>query len=118
MVRFVVESPLANNQVRSSVFHLLNHLCELFFLILSEFLVLFHAGDVKLVLGLGAGRFKWTCENGKLGVFDRGRHLWVRHVLVNQDTFYESSISETATNFTGDFDEVKWNILSFEVCDL
>lgn len=46
MIRLVVESPLANNEVRARVLHALDHIRELRLFVLPQLLVLLHARDV------------------------------------------------------------------------
>ena len=64
MVSLVVEAPLADGQSRSGLFDLSDHLVKLFSLVLTQQPVVFHAGDVQLVLGLGFWGFEWTGQDG------------------------------------------------------
>jgi hypothetical protein len=103
VIGLVVETPLTDDQVGTSVLdprkrqtvafasvtcrlyepvpafcdsHL-DHVQELFSLVLSELLVLLHALDIQLVLGLGPWRLKRTRQNGDLGILHRSGHLRV-----------------------------------------
>ena len=64
MIRFIVKAPLANDQIRASVLHPLDHIRELFLFILSQILVLFHSGDVKFMLCFGSWGLEWAGEDG------------------------------------------------------
>ena len=46
--------------------YLLHHLFKLFFLVLSQLLVILHGRDVETILGLGLGRLKGTRKNRNL----------------------------------------------------
>lgn len=48
--------------------YLLDHLFELFLLVLAQVAVVFDRGDVQLVLGLGLGRFERARQDGNLDV--------------------------------------------------
>jgi hypothetical protein len=93
----------------------LDHVQELFPLILSQLLVLFHAFDIQLVLGLGPGRLKRTRQDGQLGVLDRRRHLRVRHVLVDDDTLDERRVFEGTSDLAVDLDQLEIDVPTFEV---
>lgn len=92
MISFVVEAPLADNQIRSGILDHFDHLSELVLLVLLKLLILLDCRDVELMFGLGSGRLEWTCENSDFGVFDRAGHLGVGEVFVNNNTFYECSV--------------------------
>ena len=77
MVRLIVETPLADNEVGASVLDALDHIVELALLVLAQLLVLLHAGDVEFMLGLRAWGLEWACENSNLRVTHGVRHLWV-----------------------------------------
>ena len=64
MIRFIVKAPLANDQIRASVLHPLDHIRELFLFILSQILVLFHSGDVKFMFCFGSWGLEWAGEDG------------------------------------------------------
>ena len=115
MVCLVIETPLANNQIGTSVLHLLDHISKLLLLILSQFLVLFHTGDIELMLGLGAWRLERTREDRDLRVLDAAGHLRVGHILVNEDTLDERRVSERAANFALHLDEIEWHVFALEV---
>src|SRR5271154_3258750 len=100
MIRFIVESPLTDDQICASVFDPLDHISKLFLLVVSKLLVLVHAGYVQLVFGFGTGGLEWACENGEAGIFYGGRHLGVRHVFVDEYTFNESGVSQRTSHFS------------------
>lgn len=93
VVGFVVETPLADDKVGTGVLdpksasqvslqsaerdsredvHL-DHVQELFPLILSQLLVLFHTLDIQLVLCLWPRRLERTSQDRKLGILEIGR---------------------------------------------
>lgn len=92
VIRLIVEPPLTDNQIRPGILHHLDHLRKFPRLILLQLLVFLHTGNVQLMLRFWAGRFEGTCEDGKFGVTDDRRHLGMRHVFVNEDTFDESRV--------------------------
>lgn len=92
-----------------------DHVQELFPLILSQLLVLFHALDIQLVLGLGPRRLERTRQDGQLGVLDRRRHLGVRHVLVDDDTLDERRVFEGTSDLAVDLDQLEIDVPTFEV---
>lgn len=117
MIRFVIEAPLAYHQVGTRVLYHLDHVLELFFFVISEFLVLFDRRDVQLVLRLWAWRLKRASEYREAGISDRRGHLWVRHVLVNEHALDEGGVSQRATDFSVHLDEVKGNVTTFNICN-
>lgn len=47
---------------------------------------------MHLVFGLRLWRLKWASEDGDLGVLYPLGHLWVAHVLVNDDPIHQFGI--------------------------
>lgn len=137
MVRLVIETPLADNQIGASVLHPdlrtlarfynvtkiwiyvspLDHVQKLLLLVLSQLLVFLHALNIQLVFRLRPRRFKGTSQNSNLGVSNNRRHLGMRHVLVDDDTLDEGSILERASDFAVDLDEFKVDVAALEVCN-
>ena len=117
MVGLVVEAPLADDEVRARVLHLLDHVLELFRLVRLQLLVLLDRGDVELVLRLGPWRFERARQDRDPRVRERARHLRVRHVLVKQDSLNQGCVFQRASDFAGDLDEVKRDVFAFEVRD-
>jgi hypothetical protein len=62
-------------------------------------------------------RFKRASEDGDAGVVNDARHLWVGHVLVDDDAFDEGGVFEGAADFGVYFDEFKVDVSAVEVCD-
>jgi hypothetical protein len=118
MICFIVESPLTNDQIRAGILDSLDHIRELIRLVFPKLLVLLDAGNVQLVFGFGARRLERTCQDGKAGVFDGMWHLRVRHVLVYQNAFDESGVSERPPDFPLDLDEIKKDVPPFEISNL
>ena len=52
-----------------------------------------------LVLGLGLGWLKGAGEDGNLDILQLLGHLWVAHVLVNDDAIHQLGILQLATYF-------------------
>ena len=115
MICFVIEAPLAYDQVGTCVLHHLDHVRELFLFVIPEFVVLVDSGDVQFVLRLWAWRLERASEDRKAGIFDGRGHLWVRHVLVDEDALDEGGVSQRAADFSVDLDEVKGNIATFDI---
>jgi hypothetical protein len=115
MVRFVVEAPLAYDQVGTRVLHHLDHVRKLFLFVIPEFVVLVHSGDVQFVLRLWAWRLERASEDRQAGIFDGRGHLWVRHVLVDEHALDEGGVGQRAADFSVDLDEVKGDIATFDV---
>jgi len=115
MVRLVVESPLADDQISTGVLNSLDHIRKLLLFVLPELVVLFYAGDIELVLRLRAGRLKRASENGEFGVLDPARHLGVGHVLVQEHTLDEGCIIERTTNFAIDLDQVEGDVFALHI---
>ena len=115
MVRFVVESPLADDQISTRVFNSLDHIRKLLLFVLPQLVVLLNAGDVELMLRLRAGRLKWTSEDGQFGILDSARHLGVRHVLVQEHALDEGRVVERATDFAVDFDQIEGDVFALHI---
>lgn len=115
MVGLVVEAPLADDEVCPRVLDSGDHLLELCPLVLLQLLVLFHARDVELVLGLWARGLEGTREDGQLGVLDAPRHLRVRHVLVDHHALDEGCILERTPDLSVDLDELKVDVPTFQI---
>lgn len=64
MVGLIIKTPLTDDQIRASILHSLDHVRKLLFLVLPEFLIFLHTGDIKLVLRLGARGLERACQDG------------------------------------------------------
>ena len=115
MVSLIVETPLADDKVGTSILHSLDHISELFLLILLQLLEFFHTGNVELVLGLGTRGFKGASKNSEFGIANHTGHLRVGHVLVDQNALDEFGVGERSSNFSFDLDEIKRNIAPLQV---
>lgn len=69
VIGLVVESPLTDGQRRASLLHSGHNLYKLVLLVLVQFFVIFHRGDVQLMLGLGLWWFKRAGQDGQRDVF-------------------------------------------------
>ena len=117
MIGLIIESPLTNHQVCTSILDHLDHLCEFLLLIDLEFLVLFNAGNVQLVLGLGPWGLEGAGEDGNLGITNGTGHLRVRHVLVDDDSLNESGVLEGSSDLSINLDELEIDIATLEIGD-
>lgn len=117
MVGLIIEAPLAHDDIGSGLLASSDLVLEVLLFLGVEFVVIFGAGDVEVVFGFGFGGFEGAGENKDFGILDLFSHLWVGDVLVHEDSVDESGVLETASGFSGDFDEVKVDIFSFEVGD-
>ena len=115
MVRLVVESPLADNQIGTSVLNSFDHVRKLLFFVLPELVILLDAGDIKLVLRLRAGRLKRTSEDGEFSILDPARHLRMGHILVQEHTLDQGCIVERTTDFPVDFDQVEGDVFALHI---
>jgi hypothetical protein len=115
VVRLVVETPLANDQVGAGVLDLPDHRLESLELVLLQLLELLDRGNVELVLRLRTRGLERAGEDSDFGVLDGTGHLRVRHVLVEEDTADEGCVLEGATDLAGDLDEVERNVATVEV---
>ena len=114
--------------------HLLDHLVELFHFVLAKVPVVLHGGHVKLVLRLGLGRLKGAGQDGQLDFakllkktrsmllaqwrgWERAYlwHLWMREVLVDDDTLDKHGVLHPAPNLGLHLDELKVDILAVNV---
>ena len=86
MVGFIIETPLAQNDVGSTILHHLHHVHEVILLLLEELLVVFSICDVYVMLGLGLWGFEGTCEDTYLGINDLLNHLGVRDLFIDENT--------------------------------
>lgn len=118
MICFVVETPLADDQVCPTVLHPLDHIQELLLLVLPQLLVLLHGRDIEFMLRLRTGWLERTCEDRKSGITDGVGHLRVGHILVDENALDECGIAEGATDFAIDFDQIKKNVFPLEIGDL
>lgn len=69
MIGLVVEAPLTDGQRSSGVLDLVDHLGELFSLVIPQRLVVLDRGDIELVLGFWLGRLERTGQDGQFDVF-------------------------------------------------
>ena len=111
MIGFVVETPLANDQIGASILDSLDHVSELLLLVLLQFLILIRARDVKLVLRLWSRGLKGTREYHEAGVVNSVGHLRMRHVFVDEDTLNEGGICERTPDFSVDLNQIEGHIL-------
>lgn len=118
MVRLIIETPLANDQIRPAVLDHLHHPLKLLLLVLPQLPELLHAADVQMMLGLGTRGLEGAGEDGELGVADNGGHLWVGEVFVDEDTTDEGGVGEGTADLGGDFDEVEGDVAALDVGDL
>jgi len=115
MVSFIIEAPLADDQVSTRVFATLDHVVKLVLLNLVEFIVIFSTLDFKSVFGLGLRGFKGAGEDGYFTVFDFGYHLRVTEFLVEYDSALHFSVTHIAAYFAFHFNQVEVDVTCFHV---
>lgn len=115
VVGFIIETPLANDQVGTRFLQLLDHLCELLLLIVLQLLEFFNRCDIKLVLGLGLGRLKGTGQDGQFSIPNFIGHLGVREVLVHNNTADKQRVLERTTDLAIDLDQLEVDVLALKV---
>ena len=117
MIRLIIESPLTNDQVRSSIFDLFDHFLKLLHLVHLQLFVLFNRSDIELVFSFGSRRFKRTSQDCDFRVGNGSGHLRVRHVFVEEDSFDQGRVFEGSSNFASHFDQVERDVFAFEIGD-
>lgn len=117
VVGFVVETPLADDDVGARVLDLVDHLGELVGLVVLQLLELLDRGDVELVLGLGLRGLEGACEDGEFGVLDLGGHLGMREVLVYYDALDEQCVLERSSDLAIHLDQLEVDVLALEICN-
>lgn len=117
MVGFIIETPLADDEVGTRVLDLLDHFGEVLLLHLGELLVVLLLGDIELVAGLGLRGLERASQDGDLGVVEVLGHLGVTHLLVKNDSSDEAGVFEASSDLTIDLDHIKVDIFVLEVGD-
>lgn len=115
VVCLVVETPLADSQVRAGVLDLLNHLDKLLLLVVLQLLELLNAGDVKVVLGLGLRRLESTGQDGNLRIVHLRGHLRMREILINDHALDKQRIFKSPSNLSVHLDQLEINVFPLEV---
>jgi hypothetical protein len=118
MVGLVIETPLAEHDVGSGVLALLNHVHEVLLLHIIQLLVVCGTLNLKTMLRLWLWWFEWASQDQYLGVLNFLVHLWVREVLVQNDSLDELGIFKSSSCLGHDLDEVKVDVLSLKVGDM
>lgn len=118
MVGFIVETPLAEDNVGAGVLHSLDHVGEVCLLHLLELIILLGVLNFKPVLGLRFGGLERAGENDDLGIVDFLIHLRMREVLVDDNSLNELGVFDTATSLGNNLNQIKVNILSLNVGDV
>mmetsp|Transcript_32272 Transcript_32272/g.79948 ORF Transcript_32272/g.79948 Transcript_32272/m.79948 type:complete len:351 (+) Transcript_32272:698-1750(+) len=117
VVRLVVKTPLADDEVAARVLDLFDHVEEVVLLRLLHLLVRLHRLELELVLRLRLRRLEGAREDAHLGILDVLGHLRVRHVLVDDDAAHEARVLQLAAHLAVHLDEVEVDILAIEVSD-
>jgi len=89
----VVDVLLAEQDVRAGGLDLVGHLLELFFLLVEEVLELARVVDGELGVHIGLVELDGSVHQQHLGVFDRGRHLLVDGVFVDDRAFEQFGVA-------------------------
>lgn len=115
MVGFVIESPLAQNNISSTLFNFLYHIYKVLLFFVGQFLIILCIGNVKVVLSFWLWWFKRTSQNCNLSIGDTFFHLRMREFFVNENSLNQLSLLQTSSWLTNNFDEVEIDIFSFHI---
>jgi hypothetical protein len=118
MVGLIIETPLTEDDTGSGILTFLHHIDEVLLLHIIQFLVILSALNFETVLGLWLWWLEWASQNKDLSILDFLLHLWMREVLVKDDTLDELTVLESTTGLGDDLDEVEVNVLSLEIGDM
>mmetsp|Transcript_12843 Transcript_12843/g.27283 ORF Transcript_12843/g.27283 Transcript_12843/m.27283 type:complete len:410 (+) Transcript_12843:254-1483(+) len=115
VVGLVIESPLTNDQIGTTILYLLHHLFEIILFLLIQLLIRLLGINVQLMLRLGLGWFERTCQNAHLGIFNGFAHLRMRNILIDHDAIHKLGILQRTTGFALHANHIKVHIASIEV---
>ena len=115
MVSFIIETPLAEDNVGTGVLDALDHVGEVVSLHLSKFFIIFGALDFKSVLGLRLWGLEGAGKDDTLGISDLLGHLGVREFFVDDNTFNERRVLDSTTGLGDDLDQFKVNIFTIKI---
>ena len=118
MVGLIIKTPLAKNDIGTGVLDSGNHVCEVVLLHLLEALVVLSALDFETVLGLGLGWLEWAGEDAHLSIIIDLLHLWMRELLIKDNTVDERRIFESTASLGDDLDKVEVDITTLEIGDV
>mmetsp|Transcript_24712 Transcript_24712/g.53848 ORF Transcript_24712/g.53848 Transcript_24712/m.53848 type:complete len:310 (-) Transcript_24712:56-985(-) len=115
MIGLIVKSPLTNYQVGPTILDSLDHILEIFLLLLIKPLVGLLGRYVKLVLSLGLGRLKRAGQDAHFGILDGLGHLRVGDILVDDNAVDKLGVLERSTRLTLHPDHVKVYVIAVEI---
>mmetsp|Transcript_5939 Transcript_5939/g.10682 ORF Transcript_5939/g.10682 Transcript_5939/m.10682 type:complete len:257 (-) Transcript_5939:145-915(-) len=117
VVCLIIKAPLANNQGRARILHLLHHILKVCLFRHLHFLIGLYILNFQLMLGLWFWRLKRTGEDAYFCVIHLFRHLRVGEILIDHDTMHQDGIFQLPPHFALDFDEIEVDFLSFHICN-
>ena len=115
MVSLIIETPLAKYDVGTGILALLHHVDEVLLLHIIQFFVVCSALNFKTVLGLWFWWLECAGKNENLSILNFLYHLWMREVLIENDTLNECTVFKSTTGLGNDLNEVEVDILSLEI---
>mmetsp|Transcript_22985 Transcript_22985/g.65132 ORF Transcript_22985/g.65132 Transcript_22985/m.65132 type:complete len:422 (+) Transcript_22985:575-1840(+) len=118
VVGFVVESPLADDEVGAAVLDLFDHVAEVLLLLAVQLFVRLDRRDFQLVLRLWLWRLERARQDAHLGIVDDRWHLRVREFLVENDPAHELRVLQRSTGLAFKADHVEVDIVMLQVGDL
>jgi len=115
MICFIIETPLAKNDISSRILDFLYHINEIFLLHLIKFVIVINMFNFKSVLSFWFWWLEWAGQNQNFSVLDFFFHLWMREIFIENDTLDEFRIFNSSTILGDDFNQIEVDIFSFEV---
>ena len=117
MICLIIKTPLAYDQICSSILNLLYHLHKFTLFVILEFFVFLNSAYVELVLRLWLWWLECTCQYRELRISYFIRHLWMREIFVHYDPLYEQSVLQRPAHFSINFNQIKVDVFSIKICD-
>ncbi len=102
MVAFVIETPLADNDIGTRVFASFNFIDEVLLLCVIESSIISGVCNIDVVFGAWFRRLKWAIEDKDLGILNLFDHLRMREILIDDDSINQLSVFDASASLTGD----------------
>lgn len=115
MVGLVVETPLAQHDVGTTVLNHLYHVYEVLLLLLVQLLIIISTSDVDVVFGLGLWRLECAGQYCNLSIVDNFLHLGMTDVLVDQYSVDQFSVFNRTASLGLNLDEIQIHVSSLQV---
>jgi uncharacterized membrane protein required for colicin V production len=102
MIGFIIESPLAHNNISTTILALFNHINEIVLFNVIQLTIVFSIGNIDRILGFGLGRLEGTGQYTDFSVLDFLSHLRMGDIFVDKNTWNKFSVFQRTTSFSGD----------------